>query len=246
MPLREELEFSFALEDLQARLSPRTKLVILNSPQNPTGGVTPAADLAAAAANISNTPAWVLTDEVYARLIYGDAFASIASVPGMLERTVLLDGFSKAYAMTGWRCGYAAVPETLVEPLTRFFVNSTSCVPPYVQRAASPRDRPAGRCGRDGGGVRHPPRSRRRRLNALPGVPACRRAKRLRLPQRGGGTIGAEQLADRLLEEARWWRSLAGTAFGAHGADDLRLSYATLQANLTRALERMDAFLQAL
>ena len=77
----------------------------------------------------------MLTDEVYARLTYGDAFASIASVPGMLERTVLLDGFSKTYAMTGWRCGYAAVPEALVEPLTRFFVNSTSCVPPFVQHA---------------------------------------------------------------------------------------------------------------
>ena len=109
--------------------------MILNSPQNPTGGVTPAADLAAAAELILATPAWVLTDEVYARLIYGDAFASIASVPGMLERTVLLDGFSKTYAMTGWRCGYAAVPEALVEPLTRFFVNSTSCVPPFVQHA---------------------------------------------------------------------------------------------------------------
>ena len=135
LPLREELEFSFAVEDLRARLSARTKLVILNSPQNPTGGVTPAADLAAAAQLILETPAWVLTDEVYARLIYGDAFASIASEEGMLERTVLLDGFSKTYAMTGWRCGYAAVPEALVEPLTRFFVNSTSCVPPFVQHA---------------------------------------------------------------------------------------------------------------
>src|SRR3954471_18945708 len=88
LPLREELEFSFAVEDLRARLSARTKLVILNSPQNPTGGVTPAADLAAAAQLILETGAWVLTDEVYARLIYGDAFASIASEEGMLERTV--------------------------------------------------------------------------------------------------------------------------------------------------------------
>src|SRR5512133_1376846 len=130
LALREELGFSFALEDLEARLSERTKLVILNSPQNPTGGVTPAVDLAAAADLILRTQAWVLTDEVYARLTYGEAFASIASVAGMLERTVLLDGFSKTYAMTGWRCGYAAVPEALVEPLTRFFVNCTSCVPP--------------------------------------------------------------------------------------------------------------------
>ena len=236
LPLREELGFSFALEDLEARLSQRTKLVILNSPQNPTGGVTPPGDLAAAANLILQTQAWVLTDEVYARLTYGDAFASIASVSGMLERTVLLDGFSKTYAMTGWRCGYAAVPDALVEPLTRFFVNSTSCVPPFVQRAGvaaltGPQDDVAAMVAE---------------LAALPGVSCLSpRGAFYVFPNVADTPLSAEELADRLLEEAGV-AVLAGTAFGTQGADHLRLSYANSQANLTRALERMDAFLRGL
>jgi aspartate aminotransferase len=247
LPLREELDFSFALEDLGARLSARTKLVILNSPHNPTGGLTPGADLAAAAELILETPAWVLSDEVYARIVYGDAFASIASVPGMLERTVLLDGLSKTYAMTGWRCGYAAVPEALVEPLTRFYVNSTSCVPPFVQYAGvaaltGPQDEVAAMVGEfaarrdlvvDG-------------LNALPGV-SCRspRGAFYVFPNVAQAPVGAEELADRLLEEAGV-AVLAGTAFGAGGAGHLRLSYANSQENLIRALARIHDFLGGL
>jgi aspartate/methionine/tyrosine aminotransferase len=247
LPLREELAFSFDVDDLDARLSDRTRLVILNSPQNPTGGVTPATDLAAAAALILQTPAWVLSDEVYARLIYGDAFASIASVPDMLERTVLLDGFSKTYAMTGWRCGYAAVPDELVEPLTRFFVNSTSCVPPFVQLAGvaaltGPQDAVDAMVAEF---------AVRRELvvsglNALPGVSCLSpRGAFYVFPNVSGVPLSAESLADRLLEEAGV-AVLAGTAFGAEGADHLRLSYANSQANLGRALERMGEFLGGL
>ena len=247
LPLREELGFSFAADELGALLSARTRLVILNSPHNPTGGLSPAADLAAAAALIADTQAWVLSDEVYARIVYGDAFASIASVPGMLERTVLLDGLSKTYAMTGWRCGYAAVPEELVEPLTRFFINSTSCVPPFVQHAGiaaltGPQDAVAAMVAEF---------AARRELvvdglNALPGV-SCRspRGAFYVFPNVADVPIAAEALADRLLEEAGV-AVLAGTAFGAEGADHLRLSYANSQANLSRALERMGEFLDAL
>jgi aspartate/methionine/tyrosine aminotransferase len=244
LPLREELGFSFAVDELGARLSDRTRLVILNSPQNPTGGLVPAADLAAAAELILQTPAWVLSDEVYARIVYGDAFASIASVPGMLDRTLLLDGLSKTYAMTGWRCGYAAVPEPLVEPLTRFFINSTSCVPPFVQHAGvealtGPQDAVAAMVAEFA--------ARRdlvvAGLNALPGVSCLPpRGAFYAFPNVGGVPIGAEELADRLLEEAGV-AVLAGTAFGAEGADHLRLSYANSQANLGRALERMGEFL---
>jgi aspartate aminotransferase len=247
LPLREELGFSFAPEDLGARLSERTKLVILNSPHNPTGGLTTAADLAAAAELILETPAWVLTDEVYARIVYGDAFASIASVPGMLDRTVLLDGFSKTYAMTGWRCGYAAVPEALVEPLTRFFVNSTSCVPPFVQRAGiaaltGPQDDVATMVAEF--------EARRdlvvAGLNAQPGVSCLSPPGAFYVfPNVAGTPLPAEALADRLLEEAGV-AVLAGSAFGAQGADHLRLSYANSQANLSRALERIGDFLSAL
>jgi aspartate aminotransferase len=247
LPLHEELGFSFAPDELGALLGDRTRLVIVNSPHNPTGGLSPAADLAAAAALIADTDAWVLSDEVYARLVYGGEFASIASVPGVLERTVLLDGLSKTYAMTGWRCGYAAVPEELVEPLTRFFINSTSCVPPFVQHAGiaaltGPQDAVAAMVAEF---------AARRELivdglNALPGV-SCRspRGAFYVFPNVAGVPIGAEELADRLLEEAGV-AVLAGTAFGAEGADHLRLSYANSQANLALALERMGAFLGAL
>jgi aspartate aminotransferase len=247
LPLREELGFSFDVDELAARLSVRTRLVILNSPHNPTGGLSPAADLAAAAALILDTEAWVLSDEVYARLVYGDAFASIASVPDMLERTVLLDGLSKTYAMTGWRCGYAAVPVPLVDPLTRFFINSTSCVPPFVQLAGvaaltGPQDAVAAMVAEF---------SARRDLvvaglNELPGVTCLSpRGAFYVFPNVAGVPISAEALADRLLEESGV-AVLAGTAFGAEGADHLRLSYANSQANLGRALERMGEFLGGL
>jgi aspartate/methionine/tyrosine aminotransferase len=248
LALREELGFSFDVDDLAARLSDRTRLVILNSPHNPTGGLSPATDLAAAAALILETQAWVLSDEVYARLVYGDeAFASIASVPGMLERTILLDGLSKTYAMTGWRCGYAAVPEVLVEPLTRFFVNSTSCVPPFVQLAGvaaltGPQDAVEAMVAEF---------ATRRELvvsglNALPGVSCLSpRGAFYVFPNVAGVPLSAEVLADRLLEEAGV-AALAGTAFGAAGADHLRLSYANSQLNLGRALERMGEFLEGL
>ena len=135
LPLHEELEFAFDPDELAGRLSPRTRLVILNSPHNPTGGAVGRDELAAAAQLIGETDAWVLSDEVYSEMLYDGEFASIASEPGMLERTVVLDGLSKTFAMTGWRCGFASVPDALVDPLVRFFVNSTSCVPPFVQLA---------------------------------------------------------------------------------------------------------------
>jgi aspartate/methionine/tyrosine aminotransferase len=247
LPLLEERDFTFDPGDLAARLSARTKLVILNSPQNPTGGVVPAADLAESARLIGATGAWILSDEVYSRLLYDGEFASIASVPGMLERTVLLDGLSKTYAMTGWRCGYAAVPEPLVEPLVRFFVNSTSCVPPFVQLASvaairGPQDEPAAMLAE----------FRRRRdlvvagLNALPGV-SCRmpRGAFYAFPNVRETPIPADELASRLLDE-EGVALLAGSAFGRVGADNLRLSYANSVANLERALERMQAFLERL
>src|SRR6202041_2520223 len=182
---------------------------------------------AAAAEMIARTDAWVLSDEVYSQMVYDGDFHSIASLPGMLERTILLDGCSKTFAMTGWRCGFAAVPEPLVDPLVRFFTNSTSCVPPFVQHAAvaaleGPMDEPAAMMAE----------FRLRRslvvdgLNSLPGV-SCR------LP--AGGfyvfpnvarvALAPPELAIRLLEEAGV-AVLAGTAFGTVGHENLRLSYA--------------------
>jgi len=244
LPLREERNYGLNPEELDGRLSERTKLVILNSPHNPTGGVIEAEDLDAAAAMIARTRAWVLSDEVYSRLLYEGSFASIASVPGMLERTVVLDGLSKTYAMTGWRCGYACVPKRLVEPLTRFFVNSTSCVPPFIQHAGiAALQGPQTQVNE----MLEEFRARRdlliAGLNDLPGV-SCRtpHGAFYAFPNVSALPITAERLAARLLEEAGV-AVLAGSAFGAAGAEHLRLSFANSRVNLTDALQRIRALL---
>jgi aspartate/methionine/tyrosine aminotransferase len=247
LPLLEERDFAFDPADLEARLSDRTKLVILNSPQNPTGGMLDAGTIARAAELIAHTRAWVLSDEVYSQIHYGEAFASIASLPGMLDRTILLDGLSKTYAMTGWRCGFAAVPEPLVDPLTRFFINSTSCVPPFIQLAGiaaltGPRDDVNAMVSE----------FHRRRdlivagLNDLPGV-SCREPKGAfyAFPNVADVPIGADELASRLLEEAGV-AVLSGSAFGRVGSANLRISYANSEENLSRALARMREFLARL
>ena len=244
--LRERDDFAFSVDELAARLTPRTKLVILNSPQNPTGGVLARETLAAAADVLRDGPAWVLSDEVYGRLLYEGEFYSIASEAGMAERTIVLDSFSKTYAMTGWRCGYAAVPAALVEPLTRFLVNSTSCVPPFVQRAGvaaltGPQD--------DVVAMRAEFRARRdlvvAGLAALPGV-TCRvpHGAFYAFPNVEAVPLPADAIAQRLLDEAGV-ALLSGTAFGAAGESHLRLSYATSRERLAEGLERMGAFLGA-
>ncbi len=245
--LREHDDFAFSVDELAARVTDRTKLVILNSPQNPTGGVLDRATLAAAAAVLRDGPAWVLSDEVYGRLLYEGEFASIASEPGMLERTIVLDSFSKTYAMTGWRCGYAAVPAALAEVLTRFIVNSTSCVPPFVQRAGV-----AALTGPQDGVAAMLAEFRARRelvvsgLAALPGV-TCRapRGAFYAFPNVSALPLGADALADRLLVEGGG-ALLSGTAFGAAGGGHLRLSYATSRGRLAEGLARMGAFLASL
>ena len=244
LPLREELDHSFSLEDLSDRLGMRTKLVIINSPNNPTGGVVPAEDLPAIAELIRGSSAWVLSDEVYRRIAYDGDAPSIASVPGMIERTVLLDGLSKTYAMTGWRCGYAAVPEPLVDPLTRLITNSVSCVPSFVQAAGV-----AALTGPQDCVTAMVDEFRHRRdlviggLNALPGV-SCRspRGAFYAFPDVSEVPIPSQRLADRLLEEAGV-ALLAGQGFGAHGDSHLRISYANSQAQLDLALDRIRSFL---
>jgi len=245
--LRENDDFAFSIDELAACVTERTKLVILNSPQNPTGGVLAREALAAAADVLRDSPAWVLSDEVYGRLLHEGAFASIATEPGMLERTIVLDSFSKTYAMTGWRCGYAAVPEPLVEPLTRFLVNATSCVPPFVQRAGV-----AALTGPQDGVERMRAEFRARRdlvvagLAAMPGV-TCRvpHGAFYAFPNVTGVPLPTEVLADRLLDDAGV-ALLSGTAFGAAGEGHLRLSYATSRERLAEGLARMRAFLEGL
>ena len=247
LPLLEERDFAFDLDDLASRLGPRTRLVILNSPQNPTGGALSLEEIAGVAALLADSAAWVLSDEVYSQMLYEGEFGSVASHDGLPERTVLLDGLSKTYAMTGWRCGFAAVPEPLVDPLVRFFVNSTSCVPPFVQLAGvaaltGPQDEQLAMIEEF--------RARRELivagLNELPGV-SCRmpRGAFYAFPNVSQVPVPADELADRLLEQAGV-AVLAGSAFGRFGGDHLRLSYANSSETLAEALERMRGFLERL
>src|SRR5947209_5591560 len=146
IPLEESRGFSFDLNLFRDRLTSRTKMVVLNSPQNPTGGTIPTADIAAMAEMLGDRDVMVLSDEIYSEICYGEPPVSIASFPGMLEKTILLDGFSKTYAMTGWRMGYGVMPEWLVDAVNKLMVNSNSCTASFTQRAGiaaltGPRDR---------------------------------------------------------------------------------------------------------
>ncbi|WP_411277395.1 pyridoxal phosphate-dependent aminotransferase [Gaiella sp.] len=247
LPLREERGFSFDPAELESLLSERTRLVILNAPHNPTGGVIPGADLERAAAAILRTPAWVLTDEVYSRITYDVVAPSIASLPDLLDRTILLDGFSKTFSMTGWRLGYAAVPTDLVDPLTRLIVNSISCVPPFVQLAGV-----AALEGPQDAVVEMVAEFRRRRdylvpaLNSIPGISCIEPGGAFyAFPNVSQLPLDADTVAERLLVEAGV-ALLAGRAFGIHATDHLRVSYASSLSNLEQAVERIRAFVASL
>src|SRR4029077_700682 len=135
IPLIESRGFTFDLDLLRDRLSSKTKMLVLNSPQNPTGGVIPADEIEIIADLVRERDLIVLSDEIYSRICYGARPASIASLPGMLDKTIILDGFSKTYAMTGWRLGYGVMPEWLVEAVSKLMVNSNSCTASFTQRA---------------------------------------------------------------------------------------------------------------
>jgi aspartate/methionine/tyrosine aminotransferase len=244
LELREDEGFSLDPERLAGLLSPRTKLVILNYPQNPTGGTLGLAAVEAVAAVLEQSTAWILADEIYSQLSYDEPFTSLTGFGSLLDRTLVLDGLSKTYAMTGWRCGFAAVPEALVEPLVRFFVNSTSCVPPFVQLAGI-----AALEGPQDGVVDMIEQFLRRRriivdgLNELPGVRCIEPAGAFyAFPNVEGVPLSADELAQRLLDEAGV-ATLAGSAFGRFAGNHLRISYANSEANLREALARMAGFL---
>jgi aspartate/methionine/tyrosine aminotransferase len=235
------------VDELIGSLTARTRLVMLNSPSNPTGAVMSADEVSAVAEAVAATDAWVLSDEVYRRFLYAGSFASIATLDGMLERTILLDSCSKTYAMTGWRCGYAAVPEPLRDPLERFFVNAFSCVPPFVQLAAvaaltGPDDFVTGMVAEF---------AARREivvagLNALPGVTcAAPGGAFYAFPDVSAVPLDADALAARLLDEAGV-AVLPGSDFGEAGRGHLRLSFAAAQASLREGLARIGAFLREL
>lgn len=240
IPLRMERGFRLDLDELADLLSPRTKLLILNSPHNPTGSVLGPEDLRAIAEMVLRTEAMVLSDEIYSRILYEGTFHSIASVPGMAERTVILDGFSKTYAMTGWRLGYGVMPRELAPHITRLMTNSNSCTATFVQYAGI-----AALQGDQTPVDRMVEAFRKRRdvvLQGLQEVPgfqcACPSGAFYVFPAIRGTGLSARQMQDYLLEEAGV-ATLAGTSFGAYGEGFLRLSYANSVENLQKALERI-------
>jgi aspartate aminotransferase len=245
LPLMEERGFALDLDLLRDRLSERTRLLILNSPHNPTGGVLSRQDVEAIADMVRDRDLMVLSDEIYSRIYYDEPPFSIASLPGMLEKTIILDGFSKTYAMTGWRIGYGVMPTWLVAAVNRLMVNSNSCTASFTQRAAL-----AALTGPQDDADRMVAEFRRRRdafcdaLNALPGLRCARpQGAFYAFPNIRDTGFSSGELADRLLEEAGV-ACLSGTAFGAYGEGYLRFSYANSYENLMEAVERIAAFLE--
>jgi aspartate/methionine/tyrosine aminotransferase len=240
IPLREENDFRLDPDELRGLVTDRTRLIIFNSPHNPTGSVLTADDVQAIAAIALEHDLIVLADEIYARIVYEGEHHSIAALPGMAERTIVLDGFSKTFAMTGWRLGYAIVPPPLVEAFSKLIINSVSCTSSFSQLAAvealtGPQDSVEAMIEEF--------RVRRQLvvdgLNEIPGF-RCRlpAGAFYAFPNVAGTGVSGPELADRLLHEAGVC-VLAGTAFGQAGRDHLRISYANSQANLHRALDRI-------
>jgi aspartate aminotransferase len=246
IPLVEDRGFSFDLNVLKDSLSPKTKMLILNSPHNPTGGVIPAADVRAIADMVRDRDLVILSDEIYTRIYFDEEPLSITTLPDMQEKTIILDGFSKTYAMTGWRMGYGVMPTWLVDPVNKLMVNSNSCTASFTQRAGI-----AALNGPQDDVVNMVEEFRRRRdafcsaLNTVPGF---------RCPIPGGAFYAfpniqgtgwkSKDLADALLQKAGV-ACLSGTAFGAYGDGYLRFSIANSFEKLMDAVERIRKFLMA-
>jgi aspartate aminotransferase len=245
MPLREERRFRFDPDEFRSLVTDRTRLIIVNSPHNPTGGVLTHADLQVIANVARERDIVVLSDEIYSRLLYSGQHASIAACEGMLDRTIILDGWSKTWAMTGWRLGFGVFPPELVPHVERLISNSVSCTASYAQHAASvalegPQDSVA----------RMLEEFTERRavivagLNALPGVRCLvPDGAFYAFPNITGTGFSSRELADRMLQEAGV-ACLSGTAFGQYGEGFVRFSYANSLDNIHLALERMRALLE--
>jgi aspartate aminotransferase len=248
VPLREKSGFSFDLDAFDARICDRTKLIVLNSPANPTGGVIPIDDLQHIAEKIQKHNCWVLSDEIYTRLVYDGLVAhSIAEVDGMLERTVIVDGFSKTYSMTGWRLGYMIAPPRLAERLELLITHATGCTATFTQCAGiealvGPQDFVEQMVSE----YQH----RRDRIleliNAIPGVHAQipQGAFYIFLNVKSYG-LSSKEIAARLIDEAGV-AILAGPDFGSGGEGYIRLVYAVSMDDIEVGLEKITAWFRSL
>ncbi len=240
VPLVESRGFSFDLDTFRQKLSPKTKMVVLNSPANPTGGMIPREDLAAIADMLRERDVLVLSDEIYSRICYGAEPASITQFDGMLDKTIILDGFSKTYSMTGWRLGYGVMPLWLADAVDKLMVNSNSCTASFTQRAGL-----AALTGPQDDVDRMVTEFRRRRdvivkgLNEIPGFSCVVPDGAFYVfPNVKGTGMASQELADMLLNDAGV-ACLSGTAFGSYGDGYLRFSYAASLENIEDALDRI-------
>ena len=246
-PLREARDFRMDVDEVASLVTDRTRMIVINTPHNPTGSVLTDDDLRALADLAVRRDLIVLADEIYQRLQYEGRPMSIGSLAGMEDRTITLDGFSKTFAMTGWRLGYGIVPSSLALAFSRLVINSVSCTSAFSQAGAlsainGPQDEVEA--------MREEFRARRQLvvdgLNALPGVRcAMPHGAFYAFPNITAFGLSSAELADHLLTDAGV-SCLAGTAFGRHGEGYLRLSYANSRANLARALELMESSLARL
>ncbi|MGE0404909.1 MAG: pyridoxal phosphate-dependent aminotransferase [Candidatus Korobacteraceae bacterium] len=246
IPLRESRDFRTDANELKSLISDRTRLLILNSPHNPTGGVLTAEDLRDIATVIGDRNIMVLSDEIYSRLVFDGEHSSILSLEGWKDRTILLDGFSKTYAMTGWRLGYGVMHPELAAQMTRLMINSNSCTATFTQLAGiealtgdqSPVEAMRGEFLRRRDHVV-------KRVNRIPGF-SCRmpHGAFYVFPNITGTGRSSQDLANALLDEAGI-AVLSGTAFGQHGEGHLRFSIANSMDNLDKALDRIEQWVSS-
>ncbi len=246
MQLHESKGFNVDVDEIRRRITSRTKLMILNSPNNPCGSIIPEEDLEELAELARRNDIVVLSDEIYSRFLYEGKHSSISSFPEMRERTVILDGFSKTYAMTGWRIGYGVMPLELVEPVSRLVTNSVSCTASFTQMAAlealnGPQDDSYDMVSE----------FRRRRdiivegLNSIKGIrcPVPKGAFYV-FPNVSETGMSSQKFADDLLTEAGV-ACLAGESFGEYGAGFARFSFANSTEQIETALDRIEDFVKA-
>lgn len=248
IPLKEENDFRIDHEYFKDKITKKTKLLIINSPENPTGGVLTKEDLKLIADCITNrNDIIVFSDEIYSRIIYEGEHESIASLPGMKEKTIILDGFSKTYAMTGWRLGYGVMRKDLAQKISQLVINCNSCTCSFIQMAGIE----ALKNSQDSVGEMVEAFRKRREimvsgLNKIMGI-KCRKPKGTFyvFPNINGTGMKSHEIADYLLNEAGV-AVLSGTSFGAYGEGYLRLSFANSAENIEKALNRISEALEKL
>ena len=243
MKLLSSRDFKVDVEEVAGQITSRTKLMVLNSPNNPCGSIIERDDIEALADLAKEHDLMILTDDIYRRFLYEGEFHSVTSLPGMKERTIVLDGFSKTYAMTGWRIGYGVMPLELVEPVSRLATNSVSCTAAFTQIAAiEALDGPQDRAHEIVAEFKQRRDVFVKGLNEVPGI-RCPMPKGAfyAFPNVEGTGMASREFADRLLDE-HGVACLAGESFGEYGAGCVRFSFTNSTENLERALGRIEAF----